>query len=232
MSTRNARLQGGILRWGLRLLSATWRYREEIPPECRPILEGREIAVVAFWHGRMLPVWYRFRGGSFAALVSGSRDGELLAGYLLRGLGYPQVIRGSSSRGGSEALAAIVEVLEERSCLITPDGPRGPAGEAKAGALVAAARAGRRVMAVGWRCRRSWRVRSWDRMEIPYPFSKVYIRYCIFDAVKTGEEKEGKSGEKIADMTDRGAARISDEALRRFARVLDEAGNSSEGVGR
>src|SRR5436305_6379917 len=99
-----------LLRLGARLLlrgiAMTWRVREEIPDDCRPILEGRELAVIAFWHGKMLPVWYRFRNGGRVALISASGDGDILAIYLQRSLGY-SVIRGSSSRQGKEALGAL-----------------------------------------------------------------------------------------------------------------------------
>ncbi len=212
--------QGAILRWGLRLLSATWRYREDVPPECRGIVDGNETAAIAFWHGRMLPVWHRFRAHKGAALVSGSRDGELLAGYLRQGLGYREVIRGSSSRGGSEALAAMVAALEHRSCLITPDGPRGPAREAKAGALVAAARAGRRVLAVGWNCRRAWRLRSWDGMEIPYPFSIINFRYCIFDMPESSATSDSHRHSAPSASVAEGRVRISGGTLQAFSQAL------------
>ncbi len=196
----NGRATSFVLRWGLRLLGATWRYREQwvgapaadtphadvpntdVPNTDVPNTDVPNApAVIAFWHGAMLPVWYRYRRRGATALVSASPDGALLAGYLERSLRYERVIRGSSSRGGSEALALVVEALAERPCLITPDGPRGPARQAKAGALVAAQRAGVPVVAVGWWCRRAVRLRSWDGMRIPLPFSIINFRYCIFD---------------------------------------------------
>jgi len=201
------RIAAWLLRTGLRLLGATWRFHEEVPGECRSVLDGRDVAVVAFWHGKMVPVWYRFRGGHAAALVSGSRDGELLAGYLQRSLGYGKVIRGSSSRGGGEALAGVVEALREMSCLMTPDGPRGPSRHAKAGALVAARRGGRGVMLAGWTCRWRIRLKSWDAMEIPYPFSRIHFRYCKIDPDRFRSE------------------RLTDEDLREFSRLLEEVGS-------
>lgn len=171
-------LQSLLLRALLGAISATWRYRETMPDDVASMMNGSTPNVIVFWHGRMLPVWYRFRGKGYAALISGSRDGELLARYLERSLGYADVIRGSSSRGGSRALADMVDALRQRSCLVTPDGPRGPSRLAKAGALVAAARAGRGVIGVGWSCRRSIVFGSWDRMAVPWPFSRIDIRYC------------------------------------------------------
>lgn len=188
------RLRARMLTLLLRVLSATWRFRETIPPECAPVLDGRARGVVAFWHGKMLPVWYRFRGPRAGALVSMSRDGALLADYLERGLGYGEVIRGSSSRSGGEALREMVELLGERTCLITPDGPRGPLHRAKPGALIAASRAGVPLVLAGWECRRVTVLRSWDRMEIPHPFARIDIRYCIFDGNTTVTKTDAATG--------------------------------------
>jgi len=194
--------KGAILRFALRLLSATWRVREEIPDDCRAIIDGTERGIIAFWHGKMFPVWYRFRERGSSALISGSRDGELLARYLDRSLGYREVIRGSSSKGGSRALAEMVDVLSRRPLLITPDGPRGPAREGKPGVLVAAVRAGRSVILAGWSCRRSVRLNSWDSMEIPYPFSTIKFRYCKFEFID--HDTRNRADERKSDAEDEG----------------------------
>lgn len=124
----------------------------------------------------MLPLWYTLRRLHPAAMVSMSRDGEILAEWLAS-LGYATVLRGSSSRGGAEALAGALEQLRSRTLLITPDGPRGPARAAKPGALVAALRSGVPLVVAGWSCRRVIRFGSWDRMEAPAPFARVEVRY-------------------------------------------------------
>lgn len=211
-----------LLRILLRGLSATWRYRESVPPDCLPLVRGEARGVIAFWHGKMLPVWYRFGRSGAGALVSMSKDGALLADYLERGLGYERVIRGSSSRGGGEALRALVDLLGERSCLITPDGPRGPACRAKAGALIGASRAGVPVMGVGWHASHVHRLRSWDGMEIPYPFARIYIRYCRFNSFMAREGAEGKdtsheTGRHVDDETRGGAGMETGEGVGRGA---------------
>src|SRR5206468_11142708 len=80
-------------------LSETWQLRIHgaVPPER---------AVIAFWHGEMLPAWKCFAHQDATALVSRSRDGGLLT-RLLEGWGFT-VARGSSSKGGDEAMAEIV----------------------------------------------------------------------------------------------------------------------------
>ena len=172
-----------LLRKLLRLLSVTWRYREEIEEGCEGVIAGTEPGIISFLHGKMLPVWYRFRGGKFIALVSASRDGQLLSDYLEGSLKYSRVVRGSSSRGGGQALMTMIRLLrnEQMPLLVTPDGPRGPAGVPKPGTLVAALKGEVSVIVVKWSARRVVRLNSWDRMEIPYPFSRINCRYCIFN---------------------------------------------------
>jgi lysophospholipid acyltransferase (LPLAT)-like uncharacterized protein len=217
----------------LRGVAMTWRIREEIPDDCRAILDGREVGLVAFWHGGMLPVWYRFRGGDRVALISASGDGEILANYLHRSLGY-SVIRGSSSRGGKEALDALVRALGGHTCLITPDGPQGPPRKAKAGVLVASARSGRPVLLAGWRARRSWHARSWDSMEVPYPFSRIDFRYCRLDSSEyyagfvppsIGADHDAES--ERGDRKDQG--RFDDETLGRFSGLLSGLSQGADG---
>lgn len=150
----------------VRLLASTWRVRLT-----GTVPEG--VAVIAFWHDEMLPVWKLFAGQKAVALTSKSRDGGLLAA-LLEKWNYT-VVRGSSSRAGREALEEIVGFARNHFVLITPDGPRGPRHEFKPGAVVAAHRAGVplylcMVKAPGVRLKRSW-----DRFLIPYPFAAVDI---------------------------------------------------------
>ncbi|MGE3802763.1 MAG: lysophospholipid acyltransferase family protein [Candidatus Kapaibacterium sp.] len=183
----------------LRLLASTWKVEEEsVDEKVKAILSGEEPAVIAFLHGRMFPIWYRFRGGAFGGVISSSRDGELLSHYLKNRLGYHEILRGSSSRGGREVLEQMVELLESKSCMVTPDGPRGPMGEPKVGGLVAAQRSGRGVLVVNWSSNRSWHFKkSWDQMELPKPFSKIKFRYCIFHTSKKIEKINEKTLNKF-----------------------------------
>lgn len=152
---------------GLRLLAATWRIRLVGTLPSPP-------AVVAFWHGVMLPVWYMLRQHHPVAMCSASADGDLLAA-LLHSWGY-DVVRGSSSRGGSHALESITYALHaQRLVAITPDGPRGPAREAKAGAFVAAARSSSPVIPVSVHCTMALTLRSWDAFRVPLPFTTITV---------------------------------------------------------
>ncbi|MDP6462066.1 MAG: DUF374 domain-containing protein, partial [Gemmatimonadota bacterium] len=122
-------------------LGTTWRVRHV----------GRENAVrarsmggpviYAFTHGVLLPLVYTHRRRGIHILASQSRDGDRIAAVAGH-LGYESV-RGSSSRGGREALARLVECAKAGHDLgITPDGPRGPRGSVSPGVVVMASRAG------------------------------------------------------------------------------------------
>lgn len=141
-----------------------------------PIPSGGAPSVVAFWHGGMLVPWYLHRHRRAAALVSASRDGDILAAILERwGIA---VVRGSSSAGGSDAVHAMVELVERGfTVLITPDGPRGPRYEMKIGAFVVAQRAGAPVVLCAPRYHSAWRLKSWDAFAVPKPWSRVDVEW-------------------------------------------------------
>ncbi|MEG8945993.1 lysophospholipid acyltransferase family protein [Rosettibacter firmus] len=132
--------------------------------------------IVAFWHGYMMIGWYLHRNLNCAALVSRSKDGELLA-HVLKKWGY-KVIRGSSHIGGNEAMENIVELLKQKNNLvITPDGPTGPIYKMKAGAVVAAKKTQVPLILTGICSNKKINLKSWDKFEIPLPFSKINVLY-------------------------------------------------------
>lgn len=166
--------------------------------------------VVAFWHGKMLFGWYYFKNKGFAGLTSQSKDGDILA-KVLDNWGY-SVVRGSSSKGGSEALNEIVaQINSGKSICITPDGPRGPVFEMKAGAAVAAKKAGVPLFLMGISYKRKSHLKSWDRFEIPHPFSFIKVVFSDPIILPQHLEKEELSArlpeiqkefEKVQKMAD------------------------------
>lgn len=138
------------------------------------MINGGQSFVVAFWHGSMLYPWYYFRNRKLQALISQSKDGELLA-RILKKWKY-QVVRGSSSKGGRVALGVMVDLLKhEGAVAITPDGPRGPIHEFKPGAVIAAQRAQVPLVLLGAGYMKQTQLKSWDRFSVPKPFSKVRL---------------------------------------------------------
>jgi lysophospholipid acyltransferase (LPLAT)-like uncharacterized protein len=142
-------------------------------------LENNQKVVIAILHQRMFGVIdyaKRFGRFSLAAMISQSRDGDLIATVVSRLNFHP--IRGSSSRGGREALDAVVEYLADHPAAVhAVDGPRGPKGIVKAGIIKIAQRSGALIYPVIISTNRAWILKSWDRFLIPKPFSRVMIRW-------------------------------------------------------
>lgn len=149
--------------------------------------------VLAFWHGTMLMPWYLHRNQNFSALVSQSKDGGLLANSLIK-WGY-KVERGSSHKGGKEALNTLLENSKQNfSVAITPDGPTGPAREMKAGAVITAQRSSIPLILCGVAYKKKYVFKSWDKFEIPKFFSEVVIKYSepIFISKKLSRKETSK----------------------------------------
>jgi len=132
--------------------------------------------IIAFWHETMLLPWYLHRNERIAALISKSKDGDLLA-KLLRKWNY-QVIRGSSSSGGDVALSIMVDYAKNNNSIaITPDGPRGPAKKLKAGAVITAKKSGLPLILVGTAYMKKRELKNWDKFQVPSFFTKANIVY-------------------------------------------------------
>jgi lysophospholipid acyltransferase (LPLAT)-like uncharacterized protein len=99
-------------------------------------------------------------------------------------------LRGSSSNFARESGKALIDVMRAGHDIgITPDGPRGPMYEVKPGALVVTRRTNSPMLLIGAEFMWAKRLRSWDRIYIPWPFSRVVMRCTILPAKKTDGEK-------------------------------------------
>jgi lysophospholipid acyltransferase (LPLAT)-like uncharacterized protein len=132
----------------------------------------KERFIYSMWHDSMLLLPCIPTGFRGAALISQSKDGELLA-RMGQYFGMLSV-RGSSSRGGMDAMEEVIRLKEHAHMVVAPDGPRGPRHEVKRGLVALASWTGLRVVPIGVGFSRAWRAKSWDRMSIPKPFSSIY----------------------------------------------------------
>ena len=178
------KIEGRLARWlvafGFRLLQLLGRtLRYEIDDQAGVV--GRPTAenyIGALWHNRLLifPLVLRrfFPERRGAALISASRDGDLLADAVQR-FGY-DAVRGSSSRMGASAILQLGEVLASGGdVVITPDGPRGPAYELGPGIIFLAQKTAAPVVPVNLEYSSCWRIKSWDRFIVPRLFAKVRV---------------------------------------------------------
>jgi len=159
-----------------------WTYRFEIhggDGVNEHVASGQPM-VLAFWHESlfMMP-WYLSglarRGVGVTYLVSPSMDGE----YAVRLLGVVggRAVRGSATRSGTKAIRGLYRVIvkESGSPVVAVDGPRGPRRSCKKGPVVLAQLSGAPVVPLAAAAQRASRLRTWDRLAIPLPFSRVTI---------------------------------------------------------
>jgi lysophospholipid acyltransferase (LPLAT)-like uncharacterized protein len=156
------------------LLGRTLRWRIEGLEFFDPATLGGRQPIMAFWHGRILSATYRFRRRGIVVITSENFDGEWIAGIITR-FGYGTA-RGSTSRGALRALMQLKRDLAAGKPVgFTLDGPRGPARVAQLGALWLARATGNPVVPFHLEADRHWTLGSWDRTQIPKPFSTVGI---------------------------------------------------------
>ena len=209
-----------VLGWLARLLPATWNLRVASGQEHVDALLGDPKPVVfACWHNR-LAIGGRWatrhlvrRGLKISILVSLSRDGELLA-QLARRTGFG-VVRGSSNRGGLSALRRLYRTLAREGVSVgtAPDGSVGPVYVAKTGTVMLAQISGAPIIPLAGAAERCWRLRSWDRMIVPKPFSKVTL--AVGEPMHVPEKI---TSEELAEHTRRLGERLDE-----LVRVAEEA---------
>jgi len=134
--------------------------------------------IAAFWHGRMVLMpgtWRRIGSGRvMRMLISMHRDGVTIS-KVIGHLGI-ETIAGSSSRGGADALHALIRTLRKGGPVgITPDGPRGPRMRASPGLATVASRMSVPVFAVSFSTTHRKLLKSWDRFLLPLPFGRVVV---------------------------------------------------------
>jgi lysophospholipid acyltransferase (LPLAT)-like uncharacterized protein len=132
------------------------------------------IPIYTLWHNRVFLATHFWQRRGIVAMTSQSFDGEYIARFMQR-FGYGAV-RGSSTRGGSGALVEMVRLMRA-GCptAFTIDGPKGPRYVAKMGALLLAKKTGYPILPFTITAAKSWRVESWDHLQVPWPFTRARV---------------------------------------------------------
>ena len=202
------RLAGLLLYWLILLIGKTVRFtivgRENDDP--------RRPQVVCFWHNRIpIGTWF-FRRRVIVVMSSLSFDSEYIARFIQR-FGYGAA-RGSSTRGARAALIQMIRAVKSgRSAGFSVDGPRGPVYVAKPGPLLLAARTGAPIVPFSVSLERCWRLRSWDRIEIPKPFTRAVAVIGPPFSVAVGAGSDPATLEQLQHALEQ----VRDEADRRLA---------------
>ena len=168
---------GAIAAAGYPLINAlghTLRWRVEGLHHYDAIVASGRQPVMAFWHGRILPATFYFRRRGIVVITSENFDGEWIARIIER-FGYGTA-RGSTTRGARKAMVQLVRAMKAgKPAGFTLDGPRGPARVAQPGAVWLAGATGNPLLPFHLEASTSWSLRSWDRTQIPKPFTVVSI---------------------------------------------------------
>ncbi|HVS15896.1 MAG TPA: DUF374 domain-containing protein [Thermoanaerobaculia bacterium] len=202
----------------LRALIRTWRIQVIAGEETvAAVLAGHQTVAFCFWHNRILPATGFFVrrllavGADLTLVTSASRDGELAARFSRRR--GARVVRGSTSRGGARAVRGVLRTVRRHgsSPVLVPDGPKGPPYRFKAGVVGLAQVARVPIVCLGAAAERAWVLRTWDRMLLPRPFSRV--------AVALGEPRPVPQGASERDLE--AARRECEEELMALTRSAE-----------
>lgn len=144
---------------------------------------GTDPCVLMLWHNKLVIVSEILHSNPnaarfiYTAFISKSRDGDPLAA-LAESYKTGRALRVAHD-GRHLALNQMINDLKNRSSIyvITPDGPRGPALSVKPGTALAAREASAKIIPFNWRADKYWELKTWDRMQIPKPFSTIDVYF-------------------------------------------------------
>lgn len=134
--------------------------------------------VLGIWHCDLFAATAAFKQKGVYAMISESHDGEILANVAHK-LGYV-VVRGSDTHGAFSVRHLIKPLQNNQFVAMALDGPRGPAGEVKQGSLWLAKTTSRPIWLVNMNYKAHFKLKTWDNMILPLPFSVVYVQIKYF----------------------------------------------------
>jgi lysophospholipid acyltransferase (LPLAT)-like uncharacterized protein len=196
--------------WALRLYMGTLHYRyRPLGPNVEPTRPGMaQQYIYALWHENMVLPFYHYARPDISVLVSQHADGQLLA-EVCRHLRVG-VVRGSSTRGGIQAVRRLLRLGRTNHLALTPDGPRGPRRRVQQGLVYLAARIGLPIVAMGIGYDRPWRLQSWDRFAVPRPGT---LATTVTDTpIVVPPELDRENLEKYRNLVERELIRLTEIA--------------------
>lgn len=178
-----------------RLYSSTWTYRVAFQEGATPFdyktKHPKRSLVIGHWHGDELALISFCRYAKHLALSSHSKDGTIMAAALkVMGL---EVVRGSSSRGGTRALVAMIRRIREAPFYVSfaMDGPTGPRHQAKPGIHMFASKSQIPLYQCLVKCRRKWILHNtWNKTYMPKPFSRIQLYFYQLPPVRSDNRDE------------------------------------------
>lgn len=206
----------GLLCWlgslYIRLVYATGRWSVVNGGHATALWEAGQPFILAFWHGRILMMPKSWRESvPIHMLISQHRDGQLIARTVSH-FGI-DTVAGSTTRGGSAALRAMLKALKSGQCVgITPDGPKGPRMRASSGIVNVAKLAGVPILCASFSSSRRRLLRSWDRFAVALPFSRGVFVWA--DPIQVARDASEAELERLRRMVEDSLTAITAEADR------------------
>lgn len=195
------RMVGATLAAHIGLVRRTTRWKTIGEDAARGAWAGETPVIVAFWHNRLAMMPYCWPSARpFHMLISAHPDGQLIA-RTVKHFGI-ETVAGSSTRGGSEALRALVRLIKSGvSVGITPDGPRGPRMRASDGAIALARLSGAPIVPAAVSVSRRVVLGSWDRLIVALPFGEGAMVWGEPIAVTSGADTGALRARLEAELT-------------------------------
>ncbi len=176
----------------IRIYSWTFRFKVENEKEWMDYLKNGDAVLLCAWHQQFFSAirhFQNYKAFNPIIMISQSKDGEIIAGIAKHSGWHP--VRGSSSKGGKKALKKMITDLKKTKLAVhIADGPKGPSGIVKPGAIRLANAANAVIVPFSVSAEKAWYFNSWDKFLLPKPFSKVFLRFgemIKFDRVKDRE---------------------------------------------
>lgn len=166
-------LLGGLAAWVVRLIGLSLRWEVHGWESWQAAEAMGKRMVYTFWHSEIFAATWFWRQRGIVVMSGYNFDARLTARVIGKH-GY-EIARGSASRGAARALVGMVRAIQRgHDTAFTIDGPRGPRHVAKPGAVMLAKATGAPILCFHIRPAHAWVfTKSWDRTEIPRPFSRI-----------------------------------------------------------
>ncbi len=206
---------GILARGAIRLVGASCRYRVVDGAErLQKLLGNPGPVLLVIWHDRAIQSACYLSGPfirkrlDIALMISQSQDGEVVS-HIVSPWKKVRSARGSTTRGGRAALREMHRIMKREQIpgLLAPDGPHGPRHEFKLGAAVLAQMANAPVLPIAIVPERFIQLRSWDRLIVPLPFTRVSVAFGAPVPVPRGlsaeqlEEKRRQLEDALNEVT-------------------------------
>ena len=207
------------------VLMCTCRIKVHGKERTKSVRESGKGLLYSLWHDNNLIAVWALRSEKFTAMVSNSKDGEIISRVIE--LTGNSVIRGSTSKGAMQAAQQGLRILSKNKVLaITPDGPRGPKYHLQEGVLYLSALTKSPVIPVHLEASRQWEFNSWDTSKLPKPFSTLYVVYGEPVSVTSEDMADEDSKEKARQRVQQAMMKNVEAAKRYAGRVIDQDGNN------